>query len=254
MAREAALQGPRQVGLGEEVDLVDDRPGDLDARPLEERLVEHDLVDRPADTAFGDDDRRRPEHGRDVGIREVDDGARPRRARSPRSGACRGPRRTRRARRGCAPARSSTTLPSMWAWVNPRGMWTGLIRASGSGRSKTVLMRTASSSAGTPSSMTVRWPTGLQKPGREAAPPEAVEDPEADRGLAAVLAGRGEVEVAHHRPVRGPAHRAVAGGPVGRSLSRGRRSCARRARSRRAAAPRSRRPRHRTRGTGRGAP
>ena len=37
----------------------------------------------------------------------------------------------------------------------------------------------------------------LHEPGRQAAPPEAVEDAEADRGLAAVLAGRGEVDVAH---------------------------------------------------------
>ena len=60
--------------------------------------------------------------------------------------------------------RSATTLPSMYALVNPRGMWTGLIRAIGSGRSNTVFMRTASSSAETPSWMTVRWPTGLMNP------------------------------------------------------------------------------------------
>ena len=49
-------------------------------------------------------------------------------------------------------------------WVKPRGMWTGLIWVSGSDRPNTAFMRTASSSAGTPSSMTVRWPTGLQNP------------------------------------------------------------------------------------------
>ena len=52
----------------------------------------------------------------------------------------------------------------MYAWVNPRGMWTGLIRAIGSVRSNTLFMRTASSSAGTPSSMIVRWPTGFMNP------------------------------------------------------------------------------------------
>ncbi len=60
--------------------------------------------------------------------------------------------------------RSSTTSPSMYAWVKPRGMWTGLIWPSGSGSPKTCFMRIASSSAGTPSSMIVRWPTGLRKP------------------------------------------------------------------------------------------
>src|SRR6187200_2311174 len=43
-------------------------------------------------------------------------------------------------------------------------MCTGLICSSGSARSNTLFMRTASSSAGTPSSITVRWPTGLMNP------------------------------------------------------------------------------------------
>ena len=85
----------------------------------------------------------------------------------------------------------------MYALVKPRGMWTGLITGIDSGSPKTSRIRTASSSAGTPSSMTVRWPTGLMKPVREAAPQEAVEEPEAGGGLAAVLAGGGEVELAH---------------------------------------------------------
>ena len=50
--RQAALEGPGQARLGVEVDLVDDRPGDLDAVALEQRGVEHDLVDRPADAAL----------------------------------------------------------------------------------------------------------------------------------------------------------------------------------------------------------
>ena len=52
VAGQATLQGPRQVRLGEQVDLVHDGPGDRDAGALEQRLVEHDLVDRPADAAL----------------------------------------------------------------------------------------------------------------------------------------------------------------------------------------------------------
>ena len=52
----------------------------------------------------------------------------------------------------------------MYALVKPRGMWTGLITVSGSARPKTLRIRIASSSAGTPSSMTVRWPTGFMNP------------------------------------------------------------------------------------------
>ncbi len=60
--------------------------------------------------------------------------------------------------------RSSTTVPSMYAWVNPRGMWTGDIREMGSESPNTLCISTASSSAGTPSTSTVRWPTGFMKP------------------------------------------------------------------------------------------
>ena len=52
----------------------------------------------------------------------------------------------------------------MYAFVNPRGMWTGLITEYGSGSPKTSRIRTESSSAGWPSSMTVRWPTGFMNP------------------------------------------------------------------------------------------
>ena len=52
----------------------------------------------------------------------------------------------------------------MYALVKPRGMWTGLITGIGSVRPKTSRMSTASSSAETPSSMTVRWPTGFMNP------------------------------------------------------------------------------------------
>ena len=41
----------------------------------------------------------------------------------------------------------------------------------------------------------------LHEPGRQARASEAVEHPEADRGLAPVLAGRGEIDLAHRRRV-----------------------------------------------------
>ena len=53
--------------------LLTTAPSDLDAVPREQRMVEHDLVDRPADAGLGDDDRAGPEHRRDVGVREADD-------------------------------------------------------------------------------------------------------------------------------------------------------------------------------------
>ena len=53
-------------------------PADPHALPLEERGVEHDLVDRTADPAFRDDDRGRPEHARHDRIREPDHRADPR--------------------------------------------------------------------------------------------------------------------------------------------------------------------------------
>ena len=64
--------------------------------------------------------------------------------------------------------------------------------------------------------MTVRWPTGFRNPVDRPRRQEAVEDAEADRGLAAVLAGRGEVELAHRR-------RAAVGVPA-RRISRAARS------------------------------
>src|SRR5204862_2628766 len=46
----------------------------------------------------------------------------------------------------------------------PARICTGLMSDSPSGRSNTLFMSTASSSAGTPSSITVRWPTGFMNP------------------------------------------------------------------------------------------
>ena len=99
-------------GLAAQVDLVHDRPGDGHAGPLEERLVEDDLVDRTADAALGHDHRRRAEHGRDLRVRQPDDGpdARVAGAFDQEHVAIGG----ERAWAALDPAgRSSTTLPSM---------------------------------------------------------------------------------------------------------------------------------------------
>jgi hypothetical protein len=69
----AALEGPRDAGLGVS-HLVHDGAGDAHAVPLEQRRVEHDLVDRAADAALADDDGGRPEEARDDRVREPDDG------------------------------------------------------------------------------------------------------------------------------------------------------------------------------------
>jgi hypothetical protein len=74
---EAALEDARDPGLGDHVDLVDDRPGDLDAVRPEQRRVEDDLVDGPADAALADDHRGRPQHPRDDRVRQPDDGPDP---------------------------------------------------------------------------------------------------------------------------------------------------------------------------------
>ena len=72
VGRQPALDHPGDARLGIDVDLVDDRPGDVDALGPEERRVQDDLVDRAADAALADDDRRRPEHRRDRGVRKAD--------------------------------------------------------------------------------------------------------------------------------------------------------------------------------------
>ena len=71
--RQPALEDVGDPRLGVEVDLVDDRAGDRHAVRGEVRRVEDDLVDRPADAALADDDRRRPEHRRDGRVRQPDD-------------------------------------------------------------------------------------------------------------------------------------------------------------------------------------
>ena len=69
---EALLEDPPEIRSRGQVDLVDDRTADVHALPLEQRGIEHDLVDRAADAALRDDDRGRTEHARHDRVREPD--------------------------------------------------------------------------------------------------------------------------------------------------------------------------------------
>jgi hypothetical protein len=57
------------------VDLVDDGAHDLNTVSREERAVEHDLVNGPADASFGHDRRRRLQHARDRRVTQPDNRA-----------------------------------------------------------------------------------------------------------------------------------------------------------------------------------
>ena len=116
--------------------LLTTAPSDLDPVTGEEGVVEDDLIDRPADPGLADDDRaapraslataalERPMTEPDTGMAGALD--------QEHLAADGHPLRTPS---GCALRRSSTTWPLMNALVKPRGMWTGLMSASGSGRS-----------------------------------------------------------------------------------------------------------------------
>ena len=69
---EAALEHLGDPGLGDEVDLVDDRPGDRHPVGGEVGRVQDDLVDRPAHATLADDDRRRAEQPGHDRVREAD--------------------------------------------------------------------------------------------------------------------------------------------------------------------------------------
>ena len=60
---QATTEDLGQVRVRIHLDLVDDRPQHLDPVLLEEGGVEHDLVDRAADTPFADDDHLAPQQG-----------------------------------------------------------------------------------------------------------------------------------------------------------------------------------------------
>ena len=186
----------REIGLGEQVDLVHDRPRDLHARALEQRLVEHDLIDRAADAAFGDDHRRRTEHRGHLGVRKPDDGADPGvpGALDEQHVAVRGERRMG----GHDPA--GQVLDDLAIDVALREPARDVDRAHlpqrlgevehGLHQDGVLVRRDAFLDDRA-------LPDRLDEPGRQATALEAVHDPEAERGLATVLAGRGEVDVAH---------------------------------------------------------
>ena len=105
----------------------------------------------------------------------------------------------------------------MYAFVNPRGMWTGLITEYGSGRSKIALHQDGVL-VGRLAVVDHRpLADRLDEPRRAAAPAEPVDEPQRGRGLAAVLPGRGEVQLAHRRSSGQRA--AGVGGVVLRSMS-----------------------------------
>ncbi len=222
--------------LGVEVDLVDDRAGDLDAVPLEQRGVEHDLVDRPPDAALRHDDRRRAEHRRHGRVREADDGPDPGVPGAlDEQDVAIGEGRVGLADAGRQvghdvaldvglgePARDVDRAHLPERLAQPED----LLHEHG------VLV------GGHPVLDDRALADGLQEAGRQVPPLEPVEHAQADRGLAPVLAGGREIDVAHRAA----------------PLSCGWRSCARSAGSRRAAGSGSRPPPRRARDTARAAP
>ena len=68
VAGKAAFKESRQLRLHLEIDLVDDRAGDLDATGGEECGVQHDLVDRSPDPPLAHDHDRRPQECGNIGV------------------------------------------------------------------------------------------------------------------------------------------------------------------------------------------
>ena len=126
MAGETALEGSGEVGLREQVHLVDDRPGDGHPGPLEQRLLSTiSSIGRPTP----------PSETMTAGAPSIEATSAFERLMTAPTPACPVPSISRMSRSAANEAwaarmragRSSTTRPSMCAWVNPRGMWTGLI-------------------------------------------------------------------------------------------------------------------------------
>jgi hypothetical protein len=205
---EAALEDASDPRLGLHVDLVDDRPGDLDPVRPEQRRIEDDLVDRPADATLADDHRRRPEHARDDRVRQPDD----------------------RADAGVTgPLHEQDLVVAVGAMGRPDPRPEVLDDLAGDVRLREapgdVDRAHHSVGLGQPERLLHEdrvlvgrlavldhgpLANGLEEPGPQAFPDEPVEQPERRSGLTAVLAGCREVELAHRRRV-----------------SRGRWSCAR---------------------------
>ena len=196
--RQPSLQGAGEVGFREQVDLVHDRAGDRDAGPLEQRLVEDDLVDRTSDTTLGHDHGRRSEHRRDLGVRQPDD--RPdARVASPFDeqhvalGDEGGVGRQDAARKVLDHLAIDVALGEASRDVDRAHLLERLGKVEDALHEDGVLIgRNAILDHGALADR-------LDEPGRQSPPQEPVHDPEAERGLAAVLAGRGEVYVAQGR-------------------------------------------------------
>ena len=72
MTRKPLLKKARQLWLHIKVNLIDDRPRNLNATRGEERRVQHDLVDWSTDATLAHDDHRRVEQRSDIGVAQAD--------------------------------------------------------------------------------------------------------------------------------------------------------------------------------------
>ena len=212
---QAALQRPRDARLLVDPHLVHQGARDRHAVRGEVRGVEHDLVDRPADAALRHDHRRRPQHRRDRRVRQPHDGTHPR-----VPGAL---DQQDVVIRELAVGRHDPGAQVLHHVARDVGLREAardvdrahhrerLRQAEGRPHQEGVLV----------GRLAVQHDRaladGLHEPRAQAAPEEAVDQPEGGRGLAAVLAGGGEVEVPH----------GLGRAPAGGRVSRGERSCAR---------------------------
>ena len=193
---QASLQNPAQVRLGIQVHLVDDRPGNFDAVGGEVRRVEHDFVDRPTDTALRDDDRGRPEHGGHRRVRQADHRPHPSVARP-----------LDEQKLTVRPDRVSGRLDPGAQVVHDLALDVRLGEAPRNVHRTHHRHRVGQSEHGPHEhGVLVRRDTilddgaladRLHEAGIEPAPSEQVEQAQAGRCLAPVLAGRGEVDLAH---------------------------------------------------------
>ena len=72
MARKPLLKEARQLWLQVKINLVDDRPRNRNTASGEEGRVQHDLINRSADTTLADDDHRRAKECGNVGVAQAD--------------------------------------------------------------------------------------------------------------------------------------------------------------------------------------
>ena len=196
LPRQTALEGSGEARLGIEVDLVDDGPRDAHAVTLEQRGVEHDLVDRPSDAALGHDDRRRTEQTSDDRVGQPDDGPDTGVAGAfdeqdvalGREGRVGGPDARRQVLDDLA---LDVRLGEAARDVDRAHLGQRLAQTEDVAHQDRVLI-------GRDAVLDDRaLADGLQEAARQSPAEEAVHDPEADRGLAPVLARRGQIDVSH---------------------------------------------------------